>query len=86
MDGSIKKRGEMTYRLIVSIGKNLDDSKSRKIKTFHGSRKDVEIALAEFVTEINCGLVSECKQLTIENSATKKCSTVFHIDFNIKIV
>ena len=53
MDGSIEKRGENTYRLVVSTGKNLDGSRARRTKTIHGTRKDAEIALAQFVTEAN---------------------------------
>lgn len=67
MDGSIEKRGENTYRLIVSGGKNLDGSRCRKTKTIHGTRKDAEIALAEFITEVNRGLVPEGKSITFED-------------------
>jgi integrase len=66
MAGSIEKRGENTYRLVVSVGKNLDGSRLRKYKTIHGSRKDAEVALAEFVTEVNHGLVPEGKSITFE--------------------
>ena len=66
MAGSIEKRGENTYRLIVSTGKNLDGSRAKRTKTIHGSRKDAEIALAEFVTEANHGLISEGKPITFE--------------------
>ena len=66
MAGSIEKRGENTYRLIVSGGKNLDGSRCRKTKTIHGTRKDAEIALAEFITEVNRGMVPEGKSITFE--------------------
>ena len=66
MAGSIEKRGENTYRLVVSTGKNLDGSRARRSKTIHGTRKDAEIALAEFVTEVNHGLVPEGKPITFE--------------------
>ena len=64
MAGSIEKRGENTYRLIVSGGKNLDGSRCRKTKTIHGTRKDAEIALAEFITEVNRGMVADGKSMT----------------------
>ena len=67
MAGSIEKRGENTYRLIVSGGKNLDGSRCKKTKTIHGTRKDAEIALAEFITEVNRGLVPEGKSITFED-------------------
>ena len=66
MAGSIEKRGENTYRLIVSTGKNLDGSRAKRTKTIHGSRKDAEVALAEFVTEANHGLIPEGKPITFE--------------------
>lgn len=66
MAGSIEKRGENIYRLVVSGGKNLDGSRARKTKTIHGTLKEVEIALAEFVTQVNHGLVPEGKHLTFE--------------------
>ena len=66
MAGSIEKRGENTYRLTVSTGKNLDGSRARKTKTVHGSRKDAEVALAQFVVEANHGLIPEGKSITFE--------------------
>lgn len=66
MVGSIEKRGENTYRLLVSIGKNLNESRARRTKTIHGTRKDAEISLAKFVTEANRGLVLEGKKVTFE--------------------
>lgn len=66
MAGSIEKRGENTYRLVVSGGKNLDGTRYKKTKTIHGTRTDAEIALAEFITEVNRGLVPEGKSITFE--------------------
>lgn len=43
----------MTYRLVLSGAKNLD-----------GSRKDAELTLSSFITEVNHGLVPEGKQIT----------------------
>lgn len=66
MAGSIEKRGKNTYRLVVSGDKNLDGTRCKKTKTIHGTRKDAEIALAEFITEVNRGLVPERKSITFE--------------------
>ena len=41
MAGSIEKRGKNSYRLIVSEGYDL-----------HGTKKEAEVALAKFVTEV----------------------------------
>ncbi len=67
MAGSIEKRGENTYRLIVSGGKNLDGSRCRKTKTIHSTRNDAEIALAKFITEVNRVMVPEGKSITFED-------------------
>ena len=40
------------------------DAESKK--TIHGTRKDAEIALAEFITEVNRGMVPEGKSITFE--------------------
>lgn len=66
MAGSIEKRGENTYRLVVSAGRNLDGTRARKYRTFHGTKKEAEAALAEFVTEVNHGIVPEGKSITFE--------------------
>ena len=66
MAGNIEKRCENTYRLVVSTGKNLNGFRARRTKTIHGTLKDAEIALAEFVTEANRGLVPEGKPVTFE--------------------
>lgn len=93
MAGSIEKRGENTYRLVVSGGKNLDGTRYKKTKTIHGTRKDAKIALAEFITEVNRGLVPEGKSITFEeffyiwDEKYKRISTknLFKIYWNIKI-
>lgn len=66
MAGSIEKIGENTYRLVVSAEKNLDGSRARRTKTVHGTRKNAEIALTEFVAEANRGLEPEGKPVTFE--------------------
>lgn len=66
MAGSIEKIGENTYRLVVSAEKNPDGSRARRTKTVHGTRKNAEIALTEFVAEANRGLVPEGKPVTFE--------------------
>lgn len=58
MAGSIEKRGENAYRVIVSGSKNLDSNKCKKTKTIHGTKKDTEIALADFIIEVNRRMVS----------------------------
>ena len=48
-------------------GKNLDGSRYRKTKTINGTRKDAKITLAEFITEVNRGMVPEGKSITFED-------------------
>ena len=62
MAGSIEKRGK-SYRLIVSDGYNFEGKQIRYTKTVHGTKKEAEIELAKFVSEIQNGLVIEGKAL-----------------------
>ena len=62
MAGSIEKRGK-SYRLIVSDGYNFEGKQIRYTKTVHGTKREAEIELAKFVSEIQNGLVIEGKAL-----------------------
>ena len=63
MAGSIEKRGKSSYRLIVSDGYNFEGKQIRYTKTVHGTKREAEIELAKFVSEIQNGLVIEGKAL-----------------------
>ena len=63
MAGSIEKRGKSSYRLIVSGGYNMEGKHIRYTKTVHGTKKEAEIELAKFVSEIQNGIVVEGKAL-----------------------
>ena len=63
MAGSIKKRGKSSYRLIVADGYNFEGKQIRYTKTVHGTKREAEIELAKFVSEIQNGLVIEGKAL-----------------------
>ena len=63
MAGSIEKRGKDSYRLIVTNGYDLNGKIIRHTKTIHGTKKDAEVELAKFVTEVQNGLVIEGKSL-----------------------
>lgn len=63
MTGSIEKRGKDSYRLVCTDGYDLKGHLIRRTKTIHGTKKDAEIALAKFVTEVQSGLVVEGKSL-----------------------
>ena len=63
MAGSIEKRGKDSYRLVCTDGYDLKGHLIRRTKTIHGTKKDAEIALAKFVTEVQSGLVVEGKSL-----------------------
>ena len=64
MAGSIEKRGKNSYRLIVHEGYDLNGKPLRHTKTVHGTKKDAEVELAKFVTEVQNGLVVDGKSLT----------------------
>ena len=63
MAGSIEKRGKDSYRLIVHEGYDLKGKPLRHTKTVHGTKKDAEVELAKFVTEVQNGLVVDGKSL-----------------------
>ena len=63
MAGSIEKRGKNSYRLTVSEGFDLNGKPMIYRKTVHGNKKDAEVELAKFVTEVQNGLVIDGKSL-----------------------
>ena len=63
MAGSIEKRGKNSYRLIVSEGYDLHGKPLIHRKTIHGTKKEAEVELAKFVTEVQNGLVIDGKSL-----------------------
>ena len=63
MAGSIEKRGKNSYRLICTNGYDLEGNIIRHTKTSHGTKKDAEVELAKFVTDVQNGLVINGKSL-----------------------
>ena len=63
MAGGIEKRGKNSYRLTVSEGFDLNGNPMIHRKTVHGTKKDAEVELAKFVTEVQNGLVVDGKSL-----------------------
>ena len=63
MAGSIEKRGKNSYRITVSEGFDLNGKPMIHRKTVHGTKKDAEVELAKFVTEVQNGLVIDGKSL-----------------------
>ena len=63
MVGSIEKRGKNSYRLTVSEGFDLNGKPMIHRKTVHGTKKDAEVELAKFVTEVQNGLIIDGKSL-----------------------
>ncbi len=63
MAGSIEKRGKNSYRLTVSEGFDLNGRPMIHRKTIHGTKKEAEVELAKFVTEVQNGLVIDGKAL-----------------------
>lgn len=63
MAGSIEKRGKNSYRLTVSEGFDLNGKPMIHRKTVHGTKKNAEVELAKFVTEVQNGLVIDGKSL-----------------------
>ena len=63
MAGSIEKRGKNSYRLTVSEGFDLNGRPMIHRKTIHGTKKEAEVELAKFVTEVQNDLVIDGKSL-----------------------
>lgn len=63
MAGSIEKRGKNSYRITVSEGFDLNGKPMIHRKTVHGTKKDAEVELAKFVTEVQNGLIIDGKSL-----------------------
>lgn len=63
MAGSIEKRGKNSYRLTVSEEFDLNGNPMIHRKTVHGTKRDAEVELAKFVTEVQNGLVVDGKSL-----------------------
>lgn len=63
MAGSIEKRGKNSYRLTVSEGFDLTGRPMIHRKTIHGTKREAEVELAKFVTEVQNGLVIDGKSL-----------------------
>ena len=63
MAGSIEKRGKNSYRLTVAEEFDLNGKPMIHRKTVHGTKKDAEVELAKFVTEVQNGLVVDGKSL-----------------------
>ena len=63
MAGSIEKRGKNSYRLTVAEGFDLNGKPMIHRKTVHGTKKDAEVELAKFVTDVQNGLVVDGKSL-----------------------
>ena len=71
MAGSIEKRGKNSYRLTVSEGFDLNGNPMIHRKTVHGTKKDAEVELAKFVTEVQNGLVVDGKSLRFSEFTEK---------------
>ena len=66
MAGSIEKRGKNSYRLTVSEGFDLNGKPMIHRKTVHGTKKDAEVELAKFVTEVQNALVNLSNFLNLQ--------------------
>lgn len=58
-----RKKRKNSYRLTVSEGFDLNGNPMIHRKTVHGTKKDAEVELAKFVTEVQNGLVVDGKSL-----------------------
>lgn len=65
--GSMKQRGKKSWFFTVSCGLDKDGKYIRKTKTFRGTKREAQAALAEFVAEVNKGSYREPTKQTFRN-------------------
>lgn len=58
MVGSLERRGENSWRLIVAAGRDASGRRRYVKKTFRGTKRDAQRALADFVSETNKELIA----------------------------
>lgn len=66
MAGITEKRGKNSYRLTVSEGFDLNGKPMIHRKTIHRTKKEAEIELARFVTEVQNSLAIDNKSLHLK--------------------
>lgn len=59
------KKGESTWRLVLSLGRGADGKQKQKWITFHGTRKQAEEKLGDMVGEVRRGEFVEPTKLTV---------------------
>ncbi len=68
MAGSLEKRGENSWRLIVSCGMDANGKQIKKTRTVKGlSPKEAEKALALFIAEVEKGQVVDSPKITLSS-------------------
>ena len=65
MSGTIINRGKDTWRLQVYNGTDFNGKPIRHTKTFHGSKRDAQKALALFTAEVEKGSVAKASTVTV---------------------
>jgi integrase len=65
--GYMRKRRATSWQLLVHIGHDGNGRKKYASKTVHGTKREAQVALAEFVTEVTKGgLVATAGPITVE--------------------
>ena len=65
MAGSMEPRGPNTWRLIVSVGFNAKGKRVKVSRTFHGTKREAEKALAKLVTDVSEKRVTASSRMTV---------------------
>lgn len=72
MAGYVERRGENSWRLVVSAGRGPDGKRLRFTKTIcASSRREAEKRLAEFIAEVNGGLLAEPGKMSFKHFAER---------------
>ena len=98
MPGSIEDRGTNCWRLIASAGTNGLGKRVKITRTFHGSKREAERALAKLVAAVDEGKIVESPHMTlsrwaeiwfrehVDKTLAGKTRTLYHYIFRTRIL
>lgn len=66
MKGSLRRRGENTWAIIIELPRDIDGKRKQKWHTFHGNKKDAEKELSRLAHEVNTGQYIEPQKMTVD--------------------
>ena len=65
MRGHIRKRGKMSWAVVLDLGRDADGKRRQKWHSVRGTKKDAERELGRLLNEINTGAYVEPARLSV---------------------